>query len=228
MLVDAPYFPDELEMLPGVLGQAGFRPDALLATHADFDHLLARLAFPDLPLGVGEATMERIRAKPGEAQRDLRFYDASHYVERARPLGLGGVRALPVPGKLELGTAKDELELHPAEGHATDGTAVMAPFAGVLACGDYLSDVEIPLVAEAGSPSDYRRTLERLLPLVERTETVVPGHGSPQQRDGALALLEADLAYLDALEAGRDELPPGRDTSRQREIHAANVAKHVA
>jgi len=98
----------------------------------------------------------------------------------------------------------------------------------VLVCGDYLSDVEIPLVAEAGSPSDYRRTLERLLPLVERTETVVPGHGSPQQRDGALALLEADLAYLDALEAGRDELPPGRDTSRQREIHAANVAKHVA
>ena len=46
MLVDAPYFPDELEMLPGVLGQAGFRPDALLATHADYDHLLARLALP--------------------------------------------------------------------------------------------------------------------------------------------------------------------------------------
>ncbi|MBA2420232.1 MAG: MBL fold metallo-hydrolase [Thermoleophilaceae bacterium] len=228
MLVDAPYFPDELEMLPGVLGQAGFRPDALLATHADFDHLLARLAFPDLPLGVGEATMERIRAKPGEAQRDLRFYDASHYVERERPLGLGGVRVLPVPGKLELGTAGEELELHPAEGHAADGTAVMAPFAGVLVCGDYLSDVEIPLVAAGGSPAGYRSTLERLVSLVERAETVVPGHGSPLARAGALALLEADVAYLDALEAGRDELPPGRDTSRQREIHADNVAKHVA
>ncbi len=228
MLVDAPYFPDELEMLPGVLEQAGFRPDALLATHGDFDHLLARLAFADLPLGVGEATMERLRAHPGEAQRDLRFYDASHYVARNRPLGLGGVRALPVPGKLELGTTGEELELHPAEGHTADGTAVMAPFAGVLVCGDYLSDVEIPLVAATGSPAGYRRTLERLAPLVERAEVVVPGHGSPQQRAGALALLEADLAYLDALEAGRDELPPGRDTSRQREIHADNVAKHLA
>ncbi len=227
MLVDAPYFPDELAMLPGVLGQAGFRPDALLATHADFDHLMARLAFPDLPLGVGESTMERIRAKPGEAQRDLRFYDASHYVERERPLGLGGVRALPVPGKLELGSTGEELELHPAEGHAPDGTTVMAPFGAVLVCGDYLSDVEIPLIAEAGSLSDYRRTLERLLPLVERAEVVVPGHGSPQERDGALALLEADLAYLDALEGGRDELPPGRDTSRQREIHADNRRAHV-
>ena len=106
MLVDSPYFPDELEMLPGVLAQAGFRPDALLATHADYDHLLARLAFPDLPLGVGETTMERIRAQPGEAQRDLREEDARNYVTRDRPLGLGGVRSLPVPGKLELGSAR--------------------------------------------------------------------------------------------------------------------------
>jgi len=228
MLVDSPYFPDELEMLPGVLGQAGFRPDALLATHADFDHLLARLPFPDLPLGVGESTMERIRAKPGEAQRQLREYDAIHYVGRERPLGLGGVRSLPVPGKLELGSAGEELELHPAEGHAADGTAVFAPSAAVLMCGDYLSDVEIPLIARAGSLLEYRRTLERLAPLVERAEVVVPGHGSSQERAGALALLEADVAYLDALEAGRDELPPGRDSSRQREIHSDNVAKREA
>ncbi|MGE5636719.1 MAG: MBL fold metallo-hydrolase, partial [Nocardioidaceae bacterium] len=46
MLIDSPYFPDELEALPGLLAQSGFEPDALLATHADFDHLLGRLAFP--------------------------------------------------------------------------------------------------------------------------------------------------------------------------------------
>lgn len=228
MVVDAPYFPDELEMLPQVLAQAGFRPDALLATHADFDHLLARLALPELPLGVGEMSMERIRAHPGEAQRDLREQDAIHYVGRVHPLKLGGVRALPVPGKLDLGSAGDELELHPAEGHAPDGMAVLAQFTGVLMCGDYLSDVEIPLITRAGSLPGYRTTLERLSTLIERVEAVVPGHGSPQTRNGALGLLEADLAYLDALEAGRDDLPPGRDTPRQREIHADNRAKHAA
>ena len=51
MLIDSPYFPDELELLPGVLAQSGFEPNALLATHGDFDHLLARLAFPDLSIG---------------------------------------------------------------------------------------------------------------------------------------------------------------------------------
>jgi len=42
MLIDSPYFPDELEVLPQVLAQSGFEPDALLATHADWDHLLGR------------------------------------------------------------------------------------------------------------------------------------------------------------------------------------------
>ena len=34
VLIDSPYFPDELEALPALLGQAGFEPDGLLATHA--------------------------------------------------------------------------------------------------------------------------------------------------------------------------------------------------
>ena len=69
MLIDSPYFPDELELLPTLLRQAGFEPSGLLATHADWDHLLGRLAFPDLALGVGQPTAERLRDQPGAAQR---------------------------------------------------------------------------------------------------------------------------------------------------------------
>jgi glyoxylase-like metal-dependent hydrolase (beta-lactamase superfamily II) len=156
----------------------------------------------------------------------LRDADAEHYVARPAPLSLGSYQALPLPGRVELGDA--ELELHPAEGHARDGTAFLAELAGVLVCGDYLSDVEIPLIAAAGSPGDYRATLERLRPLVARVDTVVPGHGAPHDAATALRILEEDLAYLDALESGEERvtLPPGRDTARQRAIHADNVAKH--
>ena len=221
LLIDSPYFPDELELLPTLLGQAGFRPNGLLATHADFDHLLGRLAFPDLALGVGEPTAERIRAEPGAAQRELRDADAEHYVDRAAPLSLGSYQALPVPGRLELGDA--EIELHPADGHTRDGTAFLAEHAGVLVAGDYLSDVEIPVVE---SVRDYRDALARLTGLAERAETVVPGHGSPHGRDAALRIAEEDLAYLDALERGeeRPRLPRGRDTARQRRVHAGNLA----
>ena len=223
MLVDSPYFPDELEALPAVLAQSGFEVDALLATHADFDHLLARLAFPEVALGVADSTAERLRAEPGVAQRELRDQDASIYVERPAPLSLGRLQALPVPGKLELG--KEELELHPAEGHTADGVAVFAPFCGVLACGDYLSDVEIPTITSGGSLDGYRSTLARLSGVVDRAEAVVPGHGPVLSRERALEVLHEDVAYLGALELGKERagLPAGRDTPHQRELHRSNL-----
>jgi glyoxylase-like metal-dependent hydrolase (beta-lactamase superfamily II) len=222
MLIDSPYFADELEALPGLLAGAGFEPDALLATHADFDHLLGRLAFPGLALGLGEPSVERLHREPGAAQRALRDQDEEWYVERPAPLALGQVQALPVPGSVELGP--EELELHPADGHTADGLAVMARWCGVLCAGDYLSNVEIPMISPGGSLDGYRATLARLAPLVEAAETVVPGHGAPQGSDAALRILDEDVDYLDALEGGEERLPKGRDGREQRKIHARNLA----
>jgi glyoxylase-like metal-dependent hydrolase (beta-lactamase superfamily II) len=223
MLIDSPYFPDELDALPGLLAGAGFDPDALIATHADYDHVLGRLAYPGLALGLGEPSVLRLREEPGATQRELRDKDAELYVERPHPLSLGQVQALPVPGSIELGS--EELELHPADGHTRDGMAVMARWCGVLCVGDYLSKVEIPMV-EAGL-ADYRATLARLAPLVEAAETIVPGHGAPHTRDDALRILDEDVDYLDALERREEKpaLPSGRDTREQRRIHAENLER---
>jgi glyoxylase-like metal-dependent hydrolase (beta-lactamase superfamily II) len=225
MLIDSPYFPDELEALPGLLAGAGFEPDALLATHADFDHLLGRLAFPGLALGLGEPSVQRLHQEPGAVQRELRSQDEELYIERPGPLALGQVQTLPVPGSVELGP--EELELHPADGHTADGLAVMARWCGVLCAGDYLSNVEIPMISPGGSLADYRSTLARLAPLVEVADTIVPGHGAPNKREDALRILDEDTDYLDALERGEDRpaLPKGRDTRQQRKIHSANLER---
>jgi glyoxylase-like metal-dependent hydrolase (beta-lactamase superfamily II) len=225
VLIDSPYLPDELDALPSVLAGAGFEPDGLLATHADFDHLLGRLAFPGMTLGLCESSVERLHREPGAAQRDLRDYDARFYVIRPAPLALGQVQGLPAPGSVEIGDS--ELELHPAEGHTPDGMAVFARAQEVLVVGDYLSDVEIPWISEGGSLADYRATLARLAPLVEQAATVVPGHGAVHPRDSALRLLDEDAGYLDALERGeeRPQLPAGRDTKAQRAIHAENLTR---
>lgn len=200
MLIDSPYFPDELEMLPEVLRQSGFEPAGLLATHGDWDHVLARLVYPDASLGVAESTAMRIRSEPGEAQRKLRKADNDYYVKRERPLSLGSYQPLPVPGKLELGG--EEIELYPAEGHTADGMALFARWCGVLVCGDYLSDVELPTWSDKAL---YRATLDRLRVLVEDAGVVVPGHGSPMPRELALRVLEEDIGYLDdgTVPAGR-------------------------
>jgi glyoxylase-like metal-dependent hydrolase (beta-lactamase superfamily II) len=225
MLIDSPYYPEELEALSGLLAGAGFEPVALIATHADFDHLLGRVAFPGLALGLADSSVERLQRQPGEPQRELRDKDAELYVERTKPLALGELQSLPVPGSVELGDI--ELELYPAEGHTQDGMAIFARTCGVLCVGDYLSRVEIPWISQGGSLADYRATLDRLAPLVEAAEVVVPGHGSPHDRDTAMRLLEEDSRYLDALEHGeeRTRLPKGRDTKEQQGIHAENLTR---
>ena len=222
VLIDSPYFPDELDLLPALLEQSGFSPSGLLATHADYDHLLGRLAFPGMALGVGEITAERLRRDPGAVQRALRDADARHYVTRPAPLSLGQVQQLPVPGRIDLG--EEELEAHPAEGHTSDGVAYFARFAGVLAVGDYLSDVEIPMLSPGGDLDDYRATLARLAPLVESAESIVPGHGAVHDREAALRILDEDLTYLDGLERGDAKLPKGRDSSEQKRIHEENLS----
>jgi glyoxylase-like metal-dependent hydrolase (beta-lactamase superfamily II) len=222
--VDSPVLPDELELLPAVAQQARFSVVGLLATHADWDHLLARQGFRDAPLGAAASTADSLQRRPGEVQRELRSFDDDHYVQRSGPLGLPAAQALPVPGHCAIGGA--ELELHPAEGHTGDGMAVWVPWASVLICGDYLSPVEIPVLGRDGSTLAYLDTLARLERLVDGAEWVVPGHGEPLDAQRAAAILHEDRAYVEALlERGADApLPLARRTTTQRRIHGENLA----
>jgi glyoxylase-like metal-dependent hydrolase (beta-lactamase superfamily II) len=226
-VVDSPVLPDELDALPTLFEQAGFPVSGLLVTHGDWDHLLGRLAFPELSIGAAESTATRLVATPGEAQRRLREFDEQMYIAGRPPLGLGGVQPLPVPGRLSIGSEGDaELELWQADGHTPDGVAYWLPWASVLICGDYLSPIELPrLDGEAASAGAYAQTLERLAALVQSADTVVPGHGEPSTGEHAAVILREDTAYVAALVAGDDPpLPEGRRSAEQRRIHAANLA----
>ncbi len=227
-LIDSPILPEELEALPALLEQARFPLSGLLATHGDWDHLLARLAFPEHSLGVGAATAARLGDELGEPQRRLRDFDAEFYVDARRPLGLADLQSLPVPGRISIGSdTVNELELLPADGHTGDGVCFWLAWASVLVCGDYLSPVELPMISaeHGGSLAAYRETLFRLSPLLNRAETVIPGHGAPLTGERALELLAEDLAYLEQLAGdGEVTLPAGRRSGPQRSAHARNLA----
>ena len=214
-VIDSPVLPQELDVLPSLLAQSSFPFSGLLATHGDWDHLLGRLAFPDAALGVSETTAARLTGAPGEAQRGLKDFDERNYVARERPLTLGQVQALPVPGHVDIG--QRSMELHPAGGHTADGMAVWIAWAKVLVVGDYVSPVEIPMISDGGSLGEYRATLERLAPLVEQADQVVPGHGAAIDGVRALAILREDLKYLEDW-----TLPLTRRDAEQRRIDVAN------
>ncbi len=223
-VIDSPVLPDELDAIQAIVEQARFpAPSALLATHGDWDHLLGPLAFPGIPIGCAESTVERLAAHPGAAQRELRAFDESLMIVRSQPLKLGAIQALPVPGRCEIGG--HELELHPTEGHTADGMAVWIPWTLVLVAGDYLSTVEIPTLY-GNSVDAYMATLERLRVYAEEAEYVVPGHGPILDRETALVVLEEDLLYLRALAYGGSDakLPGRRGSPAQRKLHEQNIA----
>ena len=197
-MIDSPVLPDELDALPALLEQARFpAPSGLLATHGDWDHLLGRLAFPGLALGCAESTAARLRRIPGQAQRELRAFDEEHYVERPRPLALGSVQALPVPGRCGIGD--HELELHPAAGHTADGMAIAIPWAGVLVVGDYLSTVELPMLsagATATPTSPRSRACARWSPRRARRSRARPGAGLASAHSGSWRSTSPQLTQL--------------------------------
>ncbi len=96
--IDSPVFPDELEILPAIAEQSDFSIVGVLATHADWDHLLGGLAFPGAPLGAAENTAARLINEPGAAQRALRDFDDEFYVTRPKPLSLPGAQQLAGAG----------------------------------------------------------------------------------------------------------------------------------
>ena len=224
-VVDSPVFPDELEILPAIAEQAGLPGRRRCSPRTPTGTTCwAATRSREAPLGCAETTAARLIGRPGEAQRELRDFDDELYVERPSPLSLPGAQSLPVPGHCGIG--EQELELHPAEGHTEDGMAVWIPWARVLVAGDYLSPVEIPMLSETGSASAYLATLDRLEPLVEQADHVVPGHGEPIDGTRAAAILREDRAYVQALhDRGEAKLPLARRSGAQKKIHAANVAR---
>ena len=211
VLVDSLVLPGELATLPELLGA---QPDLLVTTHGHFDHLLAPCAFPELALHAGADTVRALAGEAADVARDqLRGLDEELYVADRLPLRLDGLQELP---------ALDGVTVVEAGGHAADGIALLFEEDGLLVAGDYLCEVEIPLISSAGSAAAYAATLERLEPLVRRAESVVPGHGPPLARERALELLEVDHRYVTELGAQLR----GPWTDRQQQIHGDNVRKH--
>jgi glyoxylase-like metal-dependent hydrolase (beta-lactamase superfamily II) len=107
----------------------------------------------------------------------------------------------PVSGQRFLKLDPWRFVFRDAPGHCDSQLTVHLPDVNLLIAADMLSDIEIPILNRP--PSVCRRTLETLRPLAVggAFDAIVPGHGSVAfGRDQALARIDADLGYLEALE----------------------------
>jgi glyoxylase-like metal-dependent hydrolase (beta-lactamase superfamily II) len=211
----------------------------ILATHGDWDHLCGIAAFPHATAWMGPATAERVRS--GQA--------AARIAKAAGDRGLAVAGSPHVDVVLEVGRAHQVgpfvVETAALRGHIPDGVCYRVRALNLLIVGDHLSAVEFPF---ATSTAAYRATLAGLIELLHHDPpaTVVPGHGPVLTAAEALAIAEADLAYLRALRvavaavlgAGGDRLEaraaalavqlPRRAPEDLAAMHGANADAQVA
>ena len=199
------------------LEQAGFRVVGLLVTHADWDHLLGRYAFPDAPLGV------RRDDRGAPARR------AGRGAARAARLRRGALRRAPgplsLPGAAGAAGARALRARRRASSSCTRPTAT-PPTAwrsgsrgrGVLVLRRLpLAGRDPVALARRLASTPTSRRCDRLEPLVEQADARrARPRRAARRASRAAAILREDRAYLEGA-ARRRRCPLARRTGAQKQ-----------
>jgi hydroxyacylglutathione hydrolase len=216
LLIDPAVSVADLAWLAGWLAERGLRAVAGWSTHPHWDHVLWSAALGDVPRYATHRAAEfaaRDRARFIERVEDEAPGHDLALLGRVSPLHrVQSNRVEPDRGELhgvELDWAGPRTVIYAHDAHAPGHGAVFLPDSGVLITGDMCSDIEIPLLdLESADPfGGYRHGLG-LLAAIDGVAAVVPGHGHPCDRAEFHRRVAADLAYLDAVEAGDDIADP--------------------
>jgi hydroxyacylglutathione hydrolase len=221
VLVDPCISTREVARIAARADELGVRVVAVLATHADWDHVCGIAGFPEAESVLGEASAARVES--GDPRRRIREAAAEYRLE---------VPGVPrVDRSIEVGLAHRvgpfSVETIPLPGHTADGVGYRFRELDLLAVGDHLSSVEFPFVS---SPAAYRATLAGLIELLRRDPParVVAGHGPEHSAEEALEIARNDLDYLwrlhDAVLRGATPPEPSRPCADDlQEMLAANL-----
>ncbi|WP_116125818.1 MBL fold metallo-hydrolase [Lewinella sp. IMCC34183] len=200
LLVDPTWLPGEVEEIAAAAGElAAGRERYLLFTHSDYDHIIGYGRFPGYRTLASAAFVAN--PEPDDPLRQIREFDDAYYVTRPYPTEYPRID-IPLPAaETNRRLGSDDYVFYPAPGHNPDGVITLNRTRGILAVGDYLSNVEFPYVYH--SVAEYRATLDRLETIIESgvVRTLVPGHGDSTDDPAEMRRrLTESRAYLDELE----------------------------
>lgn len=197
LVVDPALTVGDLAGLAEALRERRWVVEAGFATHPHWDHVLWATALGDVPRW---ATPECAAVAARDPDALLRA--AADEGAPGHDPGLVG-RLAALDGSV-LPWSRPAVAVAYA-GHAAGSAALLLPDAGVLAVGDVLSDVEVPLLDLASDDPlrDHHAGLDRLEAVAAEhaVEVLVPGHGHVTDAAGLRRRLAADRAYLDRLAA---------------------------
>ncbi|MDW8230969.1 MAG: MBL fold metallo-hydrolase, partial [Saprospiraceae bacterium] len=207
LVVDPAWLPDEVAAIRQYVdtfreGRALF----LVFTHSDYDHIIGAGAFKADKVFATELMAENPN-KDAILEQILDF-DQQYYIRRTYPIEYPNVDFKVYRDGVQYRHETTKLSFYLAPGHTADSMMVVVWQLGLCIAGDYLSNVEFPIIQH--SSVEYVSTLEKLPRIHDRNwfTRLIPGHGDP-----ALAITDwlrrrtESLAYIYAI---RESVATGR------------------
>ena len=202
LVVDAGVLPSELDDIAATVQSDVPRLHhvALAFTHPHWDHVLAKPWFPGATTFAHAGFADEMEREAATLADDAERWigeQGERLPHALRPF----VPDVTARGTTALHLGPFAVVTYDTPGHSATHLALWFPDAGVLAAGDLLSDIEIPMLDAA--PWVYRNSLKTLHWLYEQEDVrvLVPGHGPVAHgRVAGYRRLLRDLDYLLHLE----------------------------
>lgn len=233
MVVDPAWLPEEVMNIKHYVDRIkGNRELFLIFTHSDYDHIIGYRAFRPDKVFMSKA-MEDNPLKEVCLEQAIEF-DEKFYLTRSYPIEYPTPDFTVFRDAVQFRHNNTKMTFYLTPGHTADSMMVVIWQIGLCIAGDYLSDVEFPLIGH--SSVDYEETLDKLPQIHDRNwfTRLVPGHGSPALSiNDWLHRRTESLAYIYALRESIATGIPFDETSLwdryqfpkvQQKFHADNVA----
>jgi glyoxylase-like metal-dependent hydrolase (beta-lactamase superfamily II) len=207
LVIDAGITGEEMVCLANDLSGLGQPVVAGFSTHPDWDHVLWHTALGEAArYGTAgcAAFMRDLRSNPDWKARVTEGLPPE--IAEDIPLDpFGLITGLPAEtAQVPWDGPTVRIIEHPA--HAPGHAALQIEEHGVLAAGDMLSDVFIPMLDDFHTSNDpieeYLSGLRRLESVAGDVDVVVPGHGSVGRGEQVRARIALDRTYVQALRDG--------------------------
>jgi glyoxylase-like metal-dependent hydrolase (beta-lactamase superfamily II) len=210
LLVDPGVFGYEMACLANDLGELGQTVVAGFSTHPHWDHLLWHDGLGAAPRYGTARCAARVRDQLSDARWQARVaqWIPPDIVEQVPLNLLGRITGLPAE-VAQVPWDGPQVRIIEHQAHAPGHAALVIEERGVLAAGDMLSDVLIPMLDlnDTADPiEDYLAALRLLESVADDVDVLVPGHGSIGGADQVPARIDQDRAYVHAV---RDAGVPG-------------------
>jgi glyoxylase-like metal-dependent hydrolase (beta-lactamase superfamily II) len=200
IIVDPNWLPIEVEFIAQFV-HTNYKDHEqyLLFTHSDYDHIIGYGKFPNAKV----IASEKLVTNPDKDAiiKQITDFDNEYYIKRNYLISYPTVDfTILYNGQILHINGVDFIFYH-APGHVRDGLFTLIPALDCWIVGDYLSNVENPMVDD--NLEDYIQTLQQAENLVNQYPSIhlsITGHGDiAKSRTEILKRIATDLEYLHTL-----------------------------